>query len=297
MIWALASAAGAALMVVPWKLANEAGDPAHSVLVLLTVAALGSSTLGLGQRIRDEARPLRMGRMELGVASVLAIFTLLGNFASARAIQDISPALLNVLLRADVIFVAIFGWALLGERVERTFWLGAAVAMAGLIVLQGPIADDGLWALLSSGTGMAVVAAACFSGLAVVTRRFIHRIDPVAVNAIRLWIAVGIWFLFNPIPDLSRIPHEQIIYSAMAAIAGPFLGRLALMISSRYLEARMTTLGWRNHDGRDRDSDPACTYHREFEAIERVRVGPAERSFGAASIRGAASIGNLAPRD
>ena len=89
---------------------------------------------------------------------------------------------------------------------------------------------------------MAVVAAACFSGLVVVTRQFIHRIDPVSVNALRLWIAVGFWFLLNPIPDWSRIPREQIIYAAIAAIAGPFLGRLALMISSRYLEARMTAL-------------------------------------------------------
>ena len=142
MSWALASAAGAALMVVPWKLSNELGDPAHSVLVLLTVAALGSSALVLGQGLWGAVRPLRMGRMELGVASVLAIFTLLGNFASARAIQDISPALLNVLLRADVIFVAIFGWAT-ARREGRTHLLARSRCGDGRI--DRPARSDRGW--------------------------------------------------------------------------------------------------------------------------------------------------------
>ncbi len=240
--WGLSSAVGGALMVIPWKLANEVGDPANSVLLLLGVAAIGNSSLVLAQRLSSGTTRLRIGRTELLVAALLAIFTLLGNLASAHAIQDLSPALLNVLLRADVIFVAIFGWLLLGERVEKRFWLGAMIATVGLVVLQGPLGDAGLLGLFAGGTGLAVAAAACFSSLAIVTRRYIHRIDPVAVNALRLWLAAALWFPFNSVPRFSEIPTEQILYASMAAIAGPFLGRIALMLSARHVEARVTTL-------------------------------------------------------
>lgn len=240
--WAFASAVGGAAMVIPWKLANAAGEPAHSVLLLLGVAAIANTGLVVGQRIRAGSLRLAVGRSELAVAALIASFTLLGNLASALAIQDLSPALLNVLLRADVLFVAFFGSWLLTERVERRFWLGAAVAVAGLLVLQGPLPETGLIGLLRSGTGMAIAAAACFSAIALATRRFIHRIDPVAVNAIRLWLAVALWFPFNAWPEWSALPRDQVIYSTIAAIAGPFLGRLALMISARHIEARVSTL-------------------------------------------------------
>ena len=242
LVWALASAVGGAVMVIPWKLANAAGDPRHSVLLLLGVAAIANTGLVIGQRIHAGSLRGQIGRGEVAVAALLATFTLLGNLASARAIQDLSPALLNVLLRADVLFVAFFGSLLLGERVERRFWLGSAIAVAGLVVLQGPVAAVGWVAVLQSGTGMAIAAAACFGSIAIATRRFIHRIDPVAVNAMRLWLAVALWFPWNAWPDWSALPREQVLYSTIAAIAGPFLGRLALMISARYLEARVTTL-------------------------------------------------------
>ena len=96
--------------------------------------------------------------------------------------------------------------------------------------------------MLSGGTGLALAGAACFSSLAIITRRFIHQIAPVTVNALRLWFAVAFWFAFNPLPRLSEIPPQQVFYAGIAAIAGPFLGRLALMNSARYVEARVTTL-------------------------------------------------------
>ncbi len=248
--WAFAGAVGGALFVIPWKLANEAGESAHSVLLLLGVSALTNTLFVFWQRRDSGVRGLRLTRADLGVAGLLAGFTLAGNLASARAIQDLSPALLNVLFRAEVILVALFAWLLLGERVERRYWLGAAIAAMGLVVLQepaaGPSAGDfnlgRLPGLFGAGTGMALGAAACFSMLVVVTRHFIYRIDPVAVNAIRLWLAVALWFAFNPAPELDTLPREQILFASLSAISGPFFSRLCLMISARYVEARVSTL-------------------------------------------------------
>ena len=229
-------------MVIPWKLANEIGDPSHSVFLLLGVAALLNSALVIGQRAKRGEPMIRFRRTEIAVAGLLAIFTLLGNLASALAIQQLSPAVLNVLMRADVLFVAFLGGLVLREHVERRFWFGAAVAVVGLVVLQRPAHDAAAQGLVDFGSGMAIAAAASFSCLAILTRRFIHEIDPVSVNAVRLWLAVALWFLFNGLPNFSEIPPQQVFYAAAAAFAGPFLGRLALMISARYLEARVTTL-------------------------------------------------------
>jgi drug/metabolite transporter (DMT)-like permease len=240
--WALMGAAGSAFFVIPWKLAGEAGESAHSALILLFVAALANTGLVVLQRVRSQSRRFSISAFDLRVAALLATVTLFGNLASARAIQDLSPALLNVLLRAEVLLVAVFAWLLLGERVEKRFWFGALIAIGGLVVLQGPLEDSRTFGLFGTGTGMAMLAAACFSSLALMTRYTIHRIDPILVNALRLWIAVGLWFVFNPTPVFADLPREQILYAALAALAGPFFARLCLMISARHVEARMTVL-------------------------------------------------------
>jgi drug/metabolite transporter (DMT)-like permease len=183
--WAFGSAVTGAFFVIPWKLANTAGDPAVSVLLLLTLAALVNTALVVGRSVASGRLALRITGADVWVGVLLAAFTLFGNIASARAIQDLSPALLNVVLRAEVILVAVLAWVFLGERVEGRFWVGAAMAVLGLVVLQGPIEDLGAPGFLAAGTGMALAAAVCFSSIAIVTRHFIHRIDPVAANALR----------------------------------------------------------------------------------------------------------------
>ena len=240
--WAFASAIGSAFFVIPWKMANEIGDPGNSVLILLSTAALLNTLLVAIQHARSSTIRFDVRRIEIVVALMLAGFTLFGNLASAFAIQELSPALLNVMLRSEVIWVALFAWLFLGERVDARFWIGVAIATYGLFLLQGPLDLAHLLASFGPGTGMALAAAACFGSLAVITRRFIDRIDPVIVNALRLWMAVALWFPFHPFPDFNAIPASQIGYAAMSAIVGPFLGRLFMMISARYVEARITTL-------------------------------------------------------
>ncbi len=240
--WALASALGSAFMAIPWKQANAVGTPAHSVLILLGVAALGNTLLSVGQRLRGgSTRGGRIRGIDLGVAIGLAGFTLAGNHLAAMAVQQMSPSMMNLLLRSELPLTALAAWIFLGERVEGRFWIGTAIAAAGLVLLQGTPSGD-VGALRLDAFGLALAAAACFGALAVVTRAFIHRIDVVGVNAIRLWLAVGLWFVFNDAAGIGRIPVAQWRYATLAAIAGPFLGRLMLMNSARTIEARLTSL-------------------------------------------------------
>ncbi|MEM9175238.1 MAG: DMT family transporter [Myxococcota bacterium] len=239
--WALGSAVGSALMAIPWKLANDVGTPAHSVFVLLLVAAIGNTLLSAGQRLRGAGRSRGLGWTDLGVAVGLAGFTLAGNHLAAMAVQEMSPSMMNLLLRSELPLTAVVAWILLGERVEGRFWVGTAIAMSGLVLLQGaPEGDVG--ALRLDAMGLAIASAACFGSLQIVTRAFVHRIDVVGVNAIRLWLAVGLWFVFNEAGGLTAIPQAQWRYATLAAICGPFLGRLTLMLSARSIEARLSSL-------------------------------------------------------
>ena len=234
--WALTGACCIGFFSVPWKAANTAGDPAVSALVLLATAAVGSTIVSLVQHRRIP----RLRRFDWLAAVLLAVLSLAGNWVSAIAIQSISPSVMTVVQRSEAVIVALVAWPLLGERVDARFWLGLAVAIAGLLTLQDPFAELDPRAI---GMLWAVVASCLFGSMVVVTRRLAHLIDLVAVNGARLWISVLLWFALNGIPDaLVEAPRSQVLAAGAAGIVGPFVGRLCMMLSSRDLEARITTL-------------------------------------------------------
>ncbi|MCP3984605.1 MAG: DMT family transporter [bacterium] len=234
--WALGAALGIAGFAVPWKLANTLGDASVNTLVLLASAALFSSALATTQQ-RGLPRFLRF---DLVFAAGLASLTLAGNLASAQAISLISPALLTVVQRAEIIVVALMAWLFIGEHVDRRFWLGAGVAAVGLWVLRGPAGAEDAQAVGIAWAGVSVI---CFSGMAVLTRKYVSRIDTVVVNGLRLWIAVIFWFAVNGLPPaLNELSPAQAGYAALAAFCGPFAGRLCLMNAAKYLEARISTM-------------------------------------------------------
>jgi len=233
---AFGAAGGIAGWAVPWKLAAAEGSANTNALLLLGFAALFN---GLYNRLRPGARR-KLTRFDWGLAAALAALTLAGNLASARAIRELSPALLTVAQRGEVIWVALLAWPVIGERPDRSFWLGAAVAIAGLVILQTPFDAADARALGFAWAGLAVMA---FGGMAVLTRRFIQGFDPARVNALRLWLSVALWFAcYGVPPTLYEVTPAQAGFTALAAFCGPFAGRLALMSSARYLEARFTTL-------------------------------------------------------
>lgn len=235
-LWALASALGIAAFVVPWKIAAAHGEAAINTLLLLSAAAVYTSFLTTYQ----QGRVPSFRGFDLRIAVALAVCTLLGNLASAHAIQLVSPALLTVVQRCEVMFVALLAWPIIGERIDRRFWIGAAIAGCGLVILQDPHAMGDPRA---EGMAWAVASALCFSSMSVITRKYVQRFDTVSVNALRLWLAVGFWFAWNGLPDaLSRISVEQVGYTSLAAFFGPFMGRLCMMTSAKYIEARITTL-------------------------------------------------------
>ena len=141
----------------------------------------------------------RIERLDWLVAAALAVLTLAGNLASASAIALMSPALLTVLQRAEIIVVALLAWAFVGERVDGRFWLGVAVAALGLLLLQDP-QDESRARIL--GIGWAGISVVCFSAMAVLTRRDIQRPRSIGlVPPTRAYIDSDGWSEIVPAPS------------------------------------------------------------------------------------------------
>ncbi len=238
--WALGAALGGGAFLVPWKLANEGADSSNSAFALLAFAAVFNTMLMLAGRRRPPRTRRPLARYELGVAVVLAVLSLLGNLASAAAITTLSASVLTVLLRGDMMVAALLGWVILRERVERRFWFGAAVAVIGVLVLYDPRGDA---QIDLRGSALALGAVVCFSLMAVVTRGAIHRVDPVRLNATRLWMTLPLWIVLSRgFSSLSSMEADRLGWIALAAFLGPFLARLCLIMSSRHVEVRVTSL-------------------------------------------------------
>lgn len=226
----------AAAFVVPWKMATPHGEESGSVLILLVSAAILNSLLLPFTRHAGE----RLSPAALKLTAILAVLTLLGNYASAAAIERISAPLLNVMQRAELLVVALVAWVALGEKPRRLFWVGGAVAALGFGWMQMAAAEGMLDA---SGMFYGLFSALAFGTMTVAVRHYIQGVDAVFVNALRLWVSVVLWFVLNGgLPEAASFSREQIFYASLAGLTGPFLGRLFTMQSSHYLEARFTSL-------------------------------------------------------
>lgn len=235
--YSVAAALCSAGYLFPYKSAARLAEPDVLAYALLIVAALSSSVLSLWQ-LRSGHWP-RWDRTFWVTSLVLALLAISGNLCGAQAVARLEPAIASVLLRTEIVFVGALGALLLGERVSAGLVAGAVLALAGLAVMRWPLALD----RAGAGALWALGGAASFGMMQVLTRRVIGRISPVAVNTCRLWIAVALWSL------LPGVAHGAVTRGAefwalvtLAGLLGPFLGRLLIMFSLRYLRAAHSAL-------------------------------------------------------
>lgn len=247
---ALAAAVSGALFVIPYRRATDLGGSGAASLALMSCAAVQTTLIALG-REQVQRRgvqlpwaqphshalgvrpPARLG-FALGVAASLAVTSSVGNLLSAHGLSQVPPAIHSVVLRSELLFVGFLGWLTLGERPSWRFLLGTVLALGGLGILS-------LWgtdAALSAGVAWGTLAGACFAAMQVILRKTIHRVDPVATNAWRLWMSS---LLLAAIPGSLAIALNQSswfwVYSFCAALAGPTVSRLFTMSATRHLPA------------------------------------------------------------
>lgn len=237
--FSFAGALCSALYLFPYKRA-AAFAPAHVLaFALLVIAALLTSAVAVVEARRASRTRHRARGILWATSALLAVVTISGNWCGAQAVARLDPAIASLLLRTEVVFVGGLAALLLGERLTPALGLGALTALLGLVVMRWPLRLDAS----GEGAAWALGAAASFGLMQVATRRVIGRISPLAVNALRLWLAV---VLLGLVPGtlrgaLTAGPHFWGFVSA-AGLFGPFLGRLCIMYSLRTLRAAHSAL-------------------------------------------------------
>lgn len=237
-LWSLLASVLSAFFIIPWKMATESGSISTVVFVLLLSAAIMNSLVLLLRSGRHVF--VKPKRVEVLLSCGLAVVTLLGNFASAKAITYLTPASLNTFLRSEVIIVALLAMLFLKEYIDRKFYFGLLIVCVGFYVMTPAHTFGDDWSI---GVGFALIAAVMFSGMSILVRKYVHQIDPVLVNGMRLWLSVGFWFLVNlRIPSVAEFNTNLVIFAVTASICGPVFARMCLMFSAVHIEARLTVL-------------------------------------------------------
>lgn len=265
LLLAFGAAVGSAAGVVPYKAATERADASYVVIAMLVSAALLNtaasaatrrfggpaepveSASGLAEIDLETADPLSTDLppiaapsrgLTLRVGLVLGVLGAAANWTASEAVAALEVSVAALLIQMQVLFAALLARVWLGERVGRRFLLGALVALAGLATMQG-VGGSASGAAMLWGLG----AAACFGSMQVVTRRWITQIHPPTVNALRLWIsAFGVALVPGALAGALDLPISVVALAALAAVCGPFLGRLMMMNSAHYIPAATSTL-------------------------------------------------------
>ncbi len=227
-----------AFYLIPYKAAVQEMSPEMLVLpMLLCAAGLNTFYVLLVQR----ANPWQLDGTALWVGLLLGVFSALGNEAMAHALVRVDPGLAAVLLRVQVFIVAAGGYLFLGEKVTLRFWLGVFLAMIGFVILTGAFTD--IKGASLAGMAWVVLAALMFASMQILIRKTIKRIDPLVVNSLRLWIACLLMACVPGRPTLLlEAPPLLWFYAAAAALLGPVISRIFLMLALRHVKVAVSTL-------------------------------------------------------
>jgi drug/metabolite transporter (DMT)-like permease len=250
----LASALLAAAFLIPYKLAGARAPADLVTLAMLASAAMFNTATTLGSRLGRPAQAAPSWRLAFLVAAGIAVLTATGNFAVAQALTHSAPGLVSSVQQTQVIFVAAASAVLLGERITLRFGAGVLVALAGFAVMRLPMDEvvggaggagpaAGATGVVEIGVLWAVLSALCFGLMHVITRKVIRRIDPMFVNALRLWLAVGLMVMLpGRLAGALALDLHTWALAAAAACLGPFLSRLCLMYAVRHISASRSSL-------------------------------------------------------
>jgi drug/metabolite transporter (DMT)-like permease len=230
----------AALYLIPFQAAARTAPRSVVTLAMLASAAALTSAMAV-VRCR---RGLRLNRTALRTGVVLAGLTVAANLALAEALAHTGAAIASAALQTQILFVAAVSWMALGEPVSRRFVVGAALALLGVAVIQQAWA--GFAHERAAGVAWALLTSFCFALMLVVNRRVAPAVDPVAVNWLRLCLAVAALALVpGHAAAIVQLDSATWALAVAAAAAGPVAGQLFLMYAVRFLSAshvRLITL-------------------------------------------------------
>ena len=232
--WSLWATFLAAAYLVPYRIAVESAPRYTAMTAMFIVATVFNAGVAA-----VSARTWAFDRTAVIAAVVLAVLTFFGNLGTAYSLPAIGAGMTSVVLKAQVVLTPVISYWALKERMSGRFWLGAILALVGVALPS--LAEGQGWAG-ASGYAWAFMSAVGFAVMQIVTRRVIDRIEPSAVNTLRLLMAVVAMQIFPEGRAVWSMPALLWLPAAVAGMLGPGLSRLALMSAVRYVSPSLTAL-------------------------------------------------------
>jgi drug/metabolite transporter (DMT)-like permease len=174
-------------------------------------------------------RHSRAGWLWLGMFSLSSVFALWFFWAG---VQQMDPSLAAFLNRTEVLLAILFGVVLLRERFTKAEALGAAISIAGIVVMRITLRMEyslGFWYVLIGAVLFAL--AELFSKLAV---RFV---EPFIVTYLRsFFVAVVFWIaLLGKGANFDGL--EKVWLGVLAlGIVGPIAARMTYLVALKHLD-------------------------------------------------------------
>ncbi len=226
-----------AVFLIAYKAAIVDVDRPGVVFFMLLSAALASTIWSVVIR----APLISKSSLEWKCIIILAVLTVLGNYAIAASLEGCDPALVSVILQIQIFLIALLEFVFLRSSISKWLLLGAVIAVSGFVWIN----FDKIGTEASSFNGMfwALVAAASFSCMLIITKHVVERIDVNRVNMTRLGIAAGAMLCWPGMFDyMQSVPLPQIGFAALGGLSGLVISRLFLMNSVRYISATQSKL-------------------------------------------------------
>ena len=193
-----------------------------TAIMLILVLQYRGKTIS---RIRGVGRPGILGGLMLSVAGIA--------YLQSLTITTVANTLF--MLSAIPFFTALFAWLIMNERLRRETLITMLVAAVGVAVMLA----DGFGIGSAYGNLLGLLAALCFSGFAVIVRKY-RNVDmlPTLVVSSVIILVVSLAARYN---DLVISPRDMVLCFIWGAILSGF-ANWVFIIASRYLIAAEVTL-------------------------------------------------------
>lgn len=179
-----------------------------------------------------------------GAAAALLLALHFGFWIASLAWTTVAASV--VLVSTQPVFVALLGWAALGERPARRAWIGIGLAILGSAVIAG--GDFALDRRALVGDALALLGALWIAGYIVLARwlRATKDLLPYVMVVYALtavWLGLGI--VAGRVPALGFGPRTWLAVAGLALVP-TIIGHTAMNYALRYLrayEVNVATLG------------------------------------------------------
>lgn len=232
---------GSAIASAAYLLCIREAMALTSRVAVVFVMLFGAAALSTALAVTRRASRRRPNGKWITSVLLLAALTIIGNVALATALPRLGPGVTSTLLQAQVLVIAFLAWIFLREAVGSSVLFGAVVAAGGFAFFAMP--GQSAQSVDSYGLLAGMVTTFCFAAMLVWTLCVIFDLDPVALNAARLWLAVLAMALWpGVLASAFAMPGRAWTLALGAALTGPFIGRLAIIYALRFISAAKSKL-------------------------------------------------------